>query len=62
MRNHVINQYRELFINKIVNQRFESLQPEETINKDSSLFINKVTVKVGFWDSYNYTSHLNLLE
>lgn len=55
-------QYRELFINKIVNKPFESLQSEETLDKDSSLLVNKVPVKVGFLDSYNYTSHLNLLQ
>lgn len=55
-------QYRELFINKIVNEPFESLHSEETIDKNSSLLINKVPVKVEFWDSYNYTSHLNLLQ
>jgi len=55
-------QFRELFINKIVNKPFESLQPEETLNKDSSLLINKVPVQVGFWDNYNYTSHVNLLQ
>lgn len=55
-------QYRELFINKIVNEPFESLQSEEAIDKDSSLLINTVPIKVGFWESYNYTSNLNLLE
>ena len=55
-------QYRELFINKIVTKRFESLRPKETINKDSSLIKNRVPVINGFWDSYNYTSNLKLLE
>lgn len=55
-------QYRELYINKIVTEPFESISSGETINKDSSLFINAVPIKAGFWENYNYTSHLNLLE
>jgi hypothetical protein len=55
-------QYRELFINKIVTSRFESLKPKETINKDSPLINNRVPVQKGFWESYNYTSNLKLLE
>ncbi|HET6556839.1 MAG TPA: hypothetical protein VFG54_05955, partial [Prolixibacteraceae bacterium] len=48
-------QYRELFINKVVNEPFESLYREETIDKKASLLTNKVPVKEGFWDHYNYT-------
>lgn len=48
-------QYRELFINKIVNEPFKSLQPRELINKKASLLTNKVPVVKGFWDNYNYT-------
>jgi len=48
-------QYRELFINKIVNEPFEPLQREETINKKTSLLTNKVPVIEGFWEHYNYT-------
>jgi len=55
-------QYRELFINKIVERGFESLELKETINKDSSLDKNRVPVINGFWESYNYTSNLKLLE
>ena len=55
-------QNRELFINKIVKEPFKSLPPIKVISKDSSLFINRVPVKAGFWDNYNYPSHLNLLE
>ena len=55
-------QYRELFINKIVKEPFESLRPKEIISKESSLFINTIPVKVGFWENYNYPSHLNLLD
>ena len=55
-------QYRELFINKTVTSRVESLKPKETINRDSPLFKNTIPVINGFWDSYNYTSNLKLLE
>lgn len=48
-------QYRELFINKIVNEPFESLQSKEAINKKASLLTNKVPEIKGFWDNYNYT-------
>lgn len=48
-------QYRELFINKIVNEPFEPLLREEVIDKKASLLTNKVPVKEGFWDHYNYT-------
>jgi hypothetical protein len=48
-------QYRELFVNKIVNEPFEKLQREETINKKTSLLTNKMPVIEGFWDYYNYT-------
>jgi hypothetical protein len=57
--NHVSKpyfQYRELFINKIVHEPFESLHAGETINKDSSLNVNMVPVKEGFWERYNYPS------
>lgn len=49
------HQYRELFINKIVNEPFVSLQTKETINKRASLLTNKIPVIDGFWDHYNYT-------
>lgn len=55
-------QYRELFINKVINEPFESLYREETIDKKASLLTNKVPVKIGFWDHYNYPSNLKLLE
>ena len=55
-------QYRELFINKIVTEPFESLQREETINKEASLLTNKVPVIEGFWDHYNYTGIPKLKE
>jgi len=55
-------QYRELFINKIVTSRFQSLKPKETINEDSPLIKNRVPNQKGFWESYNYTSNLKLLE
>lgn len=48
-------QYRELFINKIVNEPFESIPGEQTIDKKASLLTNKVPVVEGFWDHYNYT-------
>lgn len=48
-------QYRELFINKIVNEPFESLRSNEIINKKASLLTNKISVIDGFWDHYNYT-------
>lgn len=47
-------QFRELFINKIVHEPFESLHEGETINKSSSLNVNRVPVKEGFWERYNY--------
>ena len=55
-------QYRELFINKIETEPFKSLQSTEIIDKKASLLTNKVPVRDGFWDSYNYISLLNLLE
>jgi len=55
-------QYRELFINKIVNEPFEDLQPAEAIKKDASLLMNKIPVKEGFWENYNYTGISKLLE
>jgi len=55
-------QFRELFINKIVTRRFNTLKKKETINNSYSLLKNKVPVQEGFWDSYNYTSNLKLLE
>jgi hypothetical protein len=55
-------QYRELFINKIADRKFESLKSKETIHKDSSLIKNRVPVINGFWENYNYTSNLKLLE
>ena len=61
-RTEPVFQYRELFINKIVEREFGSLKSKETINKDSSLIKNRVPVQKGFWESYNYTSNLKLLE
>ena len=55
-------QYRELYVNKIVTWRFESLKRNETIDKNSSLIKNRVPLQEGFWESYNYTSNLKLLE
>jgi hypothetical protein len=55
-------QYRELFINKIADRKFESLNKKDAIHKDSSLIKNRVPVINGFWESYNYTSNLKLLE
>jgi hypothetical protein len=55
-------QYRELFINKIADRKFESLKSNETIHKDSSLIKNRIPVVNGFWENYNYTSNLKLLE
>lgn len=55
-------QYRELFINKIVNEPFELLHREETINKKAPLLTNKVPVIEGFWDHYNYTGIPTLKE
>jgi len=48
-------QYRELFINKIENKRVTTLKPHEAINRNNSLLSNKVPVKKGFWEDYNYT-------
>jgi hypothetical protein len=55
-------QYRELFINKIVNDHFKSLKKREIINIRSPLMKNEVPVQKGFWENYNYTSNLKLLE
>lgn len=55
-------QYRELFINKVVNKPFTALKPHEMIDKTVSLLKNKVPVKEGFWDSYNYTGVTKLQE
>lgn len=55
-------QYRELFINKIVNSHFKSLKYREIINIRSSLMKNQVPVQKGFWESYNYPSNLKLIE
>jgi hypothetical protein len=55
-------QFRELFVNKIVTNRYNSLRQKETINNSYSLLKNKVPVREGFWESYNYTSNLKLLE
>ena len=55
-------QYRELFVNKIVNRKFKSLKYREIINIRSPLMKNQVPVQKGFWESYNYTSNLKLLE
>jgi hypothetical protein len=60
--NETYFQYRELFINKIVNEPFEDIPTPETINKDSSLFVNKIPEKEGFWENYNYTGITKLLE
>jgi hypothetical protein len=55
-------QYRELFINKIVNEPFESLPSKEAIDKRASLLTNKIPVIEGFWDHYNYTGIPKLAE
>ena len=55
-------QYRELFINKIVNKPFDAFKPHETINKAAPLLTNKIPVKEGFWDHYNYTDVSKLQE
>lgn len=48
-------QYRELFINKVVNEPFEPIYRGETIDKRASLITKKVPVIEGFWEFYNYT-------
>jgi len=55
-------QYRELYVNKIVNVPFESIHPEEAIIRDSSMLVNKIPVKKGFWENYNYTGVTKLQE
>lgn len=55
-------QYRELFINKVVNERSVSIKPHEAINKSASLLSNKIPEKEGFWGNYNYTGVTKLLE
>jgi hypothetical protein len=55
-------QYRELFVNKIVTERVPSLKSNEIMNRNSPLSKFKVPVKNGFWENYNYTSNLKLLE
>jgi hypothetical protein len=55
-------QYRELFINKVVNEAFASMKPHEAINKSTSLLTNKIPVMEGFWENCNYPSNLKLLE
>jgi hypothetical protein len=55
-------QYRELFINKIVNSHFKNLRYKEIINIRKPLMKNEVPVQEGFWENYNYTSNLKLLE
>jgi len=55
-------QYRELFINKIVNKPFISIKPHEQIDKSASLLSNKIPVIEGFWDQYNFTGVSKLQE
>ena len=55
-------QYRELFINKVVNELFAPIKPHEAINKSTSLLANKIPVIEGFWENYNYPSNLKLVE
>lgn len=55
-------QYRELFINKIVNKPFNNIPTTEAIKKNVSLLMNKVPEKKGFWENYNYTGITKLLE
>ena len=55
-------QYRELFINKIVNKPFNAFKPHEMVNKAASLLTNKIPEKEGFWENYNYTGAAKLQE
>jgi len=55
-------QYRELFINKIVNKPFVSIKPHEEIRKDTTLLSNKNPKGKGFWENYNYTGVTKLQE
>jgi len=55
-------QYRELFINKVVNEKFTPMKPHQAINKSTSLLTNKIPVIEGFWENYNYPGSLKLLE
>jgi hypothetical protein len=55
-------QYRELFINKVVNEAFTPMKPHQAINKSASLLTNKIPVIEGFWENYNYPGNLNLVE
>jgi len=55
-------QYRELFINKVVNESFVPMKPHEAINKSTSLLANKIPMIDGFWENYNYPGNLKLLE
>lgn len=55
-------QYRELFINKVDIKHFVSIKPEEAIRKDSPLLSNKIPVKEGLWDNYNYISNVKFNE
>jgi len=55
-------QYRELFVNKIVTPPHPSLKREEAIRKDTILLSNKIPIREGFWDSYNYTNNVKLIE
>jgi hypothetical protein len=55
-------QYRELFINKVVNESFAPMKPHDAINKSASLLTDKIPVIEGFWENYNYPGNLNLVE
>ncbi|MFN8207996.1 MAG: carboxypeptidase-like regulatory domain-containing protein [Bacteroidales bacterium] len=55
-------QYRELFINRIITKPFMSIKPEAAIRKNTILNSNKVPIRDGFWDTYNYTSHIKFID
>jgi hypothetical protein len=57
-----IFQYREFFVNKVQLSPFTELPPNELIDKGISLFKNNVPQQPGFWETYNYVSHLPLLK
>lgn len=55
-------QYRELFVNKIVNQSFVSIKQKEAIQKNTPLNSNNVPAQESFWNNYNYTNYTKLME
>lgn len=55
-------QFRELFVNKIVNQSFISIKQKEAIRKNTPLNSNNVPIQESFRNNYNYTNYTKLME